>query len=43
MKAKEAMEANIFPKGDYPLFKWLQSMQFKFEMINVVEEGFKET
>ena len=26
MKAKEAIEAKILPKGDEPLFEWLQSM-----------------
>lgn len=43
MKAKEAVEEKIFPKGDELLFEWLLSMQFKFEMILVVEEGLKET
>ena len=42
MKAKEVVEAEIFPKGDKPLFKWLQSMQYKLEMILVVEKGLNE-
>ena len=29
MKEKEVVEAKIFPKGDKPLFEWLQSMQVK--------------
>ena len=42
MKAKEAVEEKILSKGDEPLFEWLQSMQFKSEIILVVEEGLKE-
>lgn len=42
MKAKEAVEVKIFLKGDEPLFEWLQSMQFKSEMIMVAEEGLKQ-
>ena len=41
MKAKEATKASILPRGDEPLFEWLQSMQFKYEMILVEEEGLK--
>ncbi len=33
MKAKEAVEEKILPKGDDPLFKWLQCMWFTTEMI----------
>ena len=43
MKVKEVVEAKILPKGDEPLVEWFQSIQFKFEMIMVVEEGLKET
>lgn len=42
MKAKEVVEANIFSKGDEPLFEWLQSMQFKAKMIQSTEKGLKE-
>ena len=42
MKDKEAMEENIMPKGDAPLFEWLQSMQFKSKMILAVDEGLKK-
>ena len=42
MKEKEVVEAKNFPKGDEPLFKWLQSMQFKSKMILSVEKGLKE-
>ena len=42
MKEKDVVEAKILSKGDEPLAKWLQSMQFKFEMILSVEEGLKE-
>ena len=42
MKTKEAGEAKILPKGDEPLFEWQQSLQFKAEIILVVEEGLKE-
>ena len=42
MKAKEVVEAKIFPKGDESLFEWLLSMQFKSEMILLVEKGLKE-
>lgn len=42
MKAKESMEVIIPLRGDEPLFEWLNSMQFKSEMILVVEEGLRE-
>ena len=41
MKAKEAIEAKVLKKGTEPLFEWLQSMQFKLEMIQGTEEGLK--
>ena len=43
MKAKEAVEAKILKKGNEPLFKWLQGMQFRLEMILEGEKGLKET
>ena len=42
MKVKEAVEAKILKKGNEPLFEWLQSMQFKLEMIQLAEKGLKE-
>ena len=33
MKAKDAVEVKILKKGNEPLNEWLQSMQFKQEMI----------
>ena len=42
MKEKEVVEAKILKKGNEPLFEWLQSMQFKLEMIMLVEKGLKE-
>ena len=39
MKAKEAVEAKILKKGNEPLFEWLQSMQFKLEMIQLAKKG----
>ena len=42
MKEKEAVEAKILKKGNEPLFGWLQSMQFKLEMIQLAEKGLKE-
>ena len=42
MKVKEAIEAKILKKGNEPLIEWLQSMQFKLEMIQEAEEGLKE-
>ena len=42
MKTKEAIEAKILKKGDEPIAKWLQSMQFRTEMILFVENGLKE-
>ena len=33
MNEMEAVEAKILKKGNEPLFEWLQSMQFKLEMI----------
>ena len=38
MKAKDAIEANILKKGNEPLNEWLQSMQFKLEMIQEAEK-----
>ena len=43
MNAKEAVEAKILKKGNEPLFEWLQSMQFKLEMIQLAEKGLRET
>ena len=43
MNTKEAIETKILPKGNETLFEWLQSMQFKSEMIIAVEEGLKKT
>ena len=43
MKAKEAVEAKILKKGNEPLNEWLQSMQFKLEMIREAEKGLRET
>ena len=43
MKAKEVVQENILPKGDEPLFEWIQNMQFKSKMILAAEEGLKET
>ena len=42
MKAKGTIKAKILPKGDQPLCEWLESMQFKFEMIMEEEKGLKE-
>ena len=42
MKAKETIKAKILPKGDVPLFGWLQSMQFNSKMIMEEEKGLKE-
>ena len=42
MKEKEVVEEKILPKVNKPLFEWLQSMQFKLEMILLVEKGLKE-
>ena len=42
MKAKEAIEAKILKKGDEPIAKWLQSMQFRTEIILSAEKGLKE-
>ena len=42
MKAKEAIEAKILKKGDEPIAKWLQSMQFRTEMILSAKKGLKE-
>ena len=43
MKAKDAIEAKILKKGNDPLNEWLQSMQFKLEMIQEDERGLRET
>ena len=43
MKAKNAVEAKILPKGNKPLAEWLQSMQFRSDMILSVEKGLQET
>ena len=43
MKDKEAVEAKILKKGNEPLNEWLQSMQFKLEMIREAEKGLRET
>ena len=42
MKAKEAIEAKILKKGDELIAQWLQSMQFRTEMILSAEKGLKE-
>ena len=42
MKEKEAIEAKILKKGNEPLLKCLQSMQFKLEMIQLAKKGLKE-
>ena len=43
MKVKDAIEAKILKKGDEPIAEWLQSMQFRTEMILSAEKGLKET
>ena len=43
MKAKDAVEAKILKKGNEPLNEWLQSMQFKWEIIQEAEKGLRET
>ena len=43
MKTKEAIEAKILKKGDEPIAEWLQSMQFRTEMILLAEKGLKES
>ena len=42
MKEKEVVEVKIFPRGDEPLSEWLQSTQFRFEMILSAEKGLEE-
>ena len=42
MKAKDAIEEKILKKGNEPLNEWLQSMQFKMEMIQEAEKGLRE-
>ena len=42
MKTKDAVEAKIMKKGNEPLNEWLQSMQFKMEMIQEAEKGLRE-
>ena len=42
MKEKEAMEEKILPKGNKPLSEWLQSMQFRFDMILLAKKWLKE-
>ena len=43
MKAKEEIEAKILKKGNEPLNEWMQSMQFKLEMIREAKKGVRET
>jgi hypothetical protein len=43
MKAKEAVKAKIFPKGDEPIFEWFQGIQFKTEMLIAAEQGMQQT
>ena len=43
MKAKDAVETKILKKGNEPLNEWLQSMQFKLEMIQEADRGLRET
>ena len=43
MKAKDVVEAKNLKKGNEPLNEWLQSMQFKLEMIQEAEKGLRET
>ena len=43
MKEKDAVKAKILKKGNEPLNEWLQSMQFKLEMIQEAERGLRET
>ena len=38
MKTKDVFKAKILKKGDEPIAKWLQSMQFRIEMILSTEE-----
>ena len=42
MKAKDAIEAKILKKGNEPLNEWLQSKQFKMEMIQEAKKGLRE-
>ena len=42
MKEKEAIEAKILKKGDEPIAEWLQSMQFRTEMILSAKKGLNE-
>ena len=42
MKEKDATEAKILKKGNEPLIEWLQSMQFKLEMIQEAKKGLRE-
>ena len=42
MKEKDTIEAKILKKGNEPLIEWLQSMQFKLDMIQEAEKGLKE-
>ena len=42
MKEKEVVEAKILSKGNEPLAEWLQSMQFRSDMILSIEKGLKE-
>ena len=42
MKVKDAIEEKILKKGNEPLIEWLQSVQFKLEIIQEAKEGLKE-
>ena len=42
MKVKDVIEAKILKKGNEPLIEWIQSMQFKLEMIQEAKKGLRE-